>query len=185
MNLLFSFAPFIVFAVLIHLGYAEAGLWAGALTAGGLLLRDRLVLGRSIKILELGTMVLFAGLAAYTSRVDHEWTIPAVRLIVDGGLLLIALFSLAIRVPFTLQYARESAPREVWSTPQFYAVNRNITAVWAGAFAVLVVADAAMIYLPEIPRRIDIIATVLALVGAYTFTVRATGRAQEGVKVSG
>lgn len=125
-------------------------------------------------------MMLFAGLAVYTSLVGHEWTIPAVRLIVDGGLLAIALFSLAIRLPLTLQYARESAPKEVWSSPEFYAVNQNITAVWAAAFAVLVAADAAMIYLPEIPRRVDIIATVLALVGAYKFTVRATERAQEG-----
>ena len=63
MNLLASFAPFLVFAVLIHLGFVEGGLWAGALTAGLLLLRDRLLLGRSLKILEVGTMALSAGLA--------------------------------------------------------------------------------------------------------------------------
>ncbi|GJE41223.1 hypothetical protein [Methylobacterium soli] len=181
MNLFASFAPFLVFAVLIHLGFVEGGLWAGALTAGVLLLRDRLLLGRSLKILEVGTMALFAGLALYTAATTYLWTIPTVRLIVDAGLLAIVLSSLAVGQPFTLQYARESAPAEVWSEPAFLAVNRRITLAWAAAFVVLVVADAAMVFLPEIPRRLDIIATVLALVGAYKFTVHASEQQSKAV----
>lgn len=72
MNLLFSFAPFFAFAVLIHLGYVEAALWAGVLVAGALLLRDRLLLRHSFKILEVGTLVLFAALALYTERLDRS-----------------------------------------------------------------------------------------------------------------
>lgn len=181
MNLLASFAPFFAFAVLIHFGYVEAALWAGAAVAGGLLLRDRFVFRRSFKILEVGTLVLFACLAIYTRTTGQVWTIPAVRLVVDAGLLLIVLSSLAIGQPFTLQYARESAPADVWGTPRFLEVNRTITLVWAAAFAVLVLADAAMIYVPEIPTRLDILVTVLALVAAYKFTARATTReAQRG-----
>jgi hypothetical protein len=179
MNLLASFAPFFAFAILIHLGFVEAALWAGAAVAAALLLRDRLVLGRSFKILEIGTLVLFAGLALYTRFTGQTWTIPAVRLVVDAGLLLIVLASLAVGQPFTLQYARDTTPRDAWGTPQFFQVNRTITLVWAAAFAVLVLADAAMVYVPEIPRRIDILATVLALVGAYKFTVRATAQSSQ------
>ncbi|MBB2963382.1 hypothetical protein [Methylobacterium sp. R2-1] len=178
MNLLLSFAPFFAFAVLIHLGYVEAALWAGALVAGALLLRDCLVLGRSFKILEVGTLALFAALALYTRATGQAWTIPSVRFVVDAGLLLIVLASLAVGRPFTLQYAREGAPREVWDNPRFLAINRSISLVWATAFAVLVLADAAMVYVPEIPRRLDIIATLLALVGAYKYTARATAQAE-------
>ena len=174
MNLLTSFAPFLVSAVLIPLGFIEGGLWGGALTAAVLLLRDRLLLGRSIKILEVGTMVLFAGLGLYSAVTAYAWTIPEVRLVVDAGLLAIALASLAVGVPFTLQYARESTPAEVWSRPEFLAVNRRITLVWVGVFLVMVAADAAMVFVPAIPRRLDIIATVLVLVGAFKFTARAT-----------
>jgi len=177
MNLLLSFAPFFAFAALIHLGYIEAALWAGALVAGALLIRDRFVLGHSFKILEIGTLALFAALALYTGATGQTWTIPAVRLVVDGGLLVIVLVSLAAGRPFTLQYAREGAASEVWDHPRFLAVNRTLSLVWAAAFAVLTFADAAMIWVPEIPRRLDIIATVLALVGAYKFTARATERA--------
>jgi hypothetical protein len=179
MNLLASFAPFFAFAILIHLGYVATALWVGAAVAAALLLRERFVLHRSLKILEVGTLVLFAGLAFYTQITGQSWTIPAVRLVVDAGLLLIVLASLAIGQPFTLQYAREGTPPEIWSTPQFIEVNRTITLVWAAAFAVLVLADAAMVYVPEIPQRIDILATVLALVGAYKFTVRATSQASQ------
>lgn len=177
MNLLASFAPFFAFAILIHLGFVETALWAGAAAAAALILRDRFVVGRSFKILEVGTLVLFAGLAVYTRITGQTWTIPAVRLVVDAGLLLIVLASLAVGQPFTLQYARESTPPEVWGMPRFLSVNRAVTLVWAAAFAVLVLADAAMVCVPEIPRRIDILATVLALVGAYNFTVRTTSQA--------
>ncbi|MET7244565.1 hypothetical protein ABZT49_14475 [Methylobacterium sp. EM32] len=177
MNLLASFAPFFAFAVLIHLGFVEAALWAGAIVAAALMLRDRVVLGRSLKILEAGTLVLFAGLAIYTRATGEVWTIPAVRLVVDAGLLVIVLASLAAGRPFTLQYARETAPPEVWATPEFGRVNRAVTLAWAAAFAVLVLADAAMVFVPEIPRRLDILATVLALVCAYKFTARATSQA--------
>ncbi|TDR87333.1 hypothetical protein [Enterovirga rhinocerotis] len=174
MNLLVSFSPFAVFAVLLHVGYPQAGMWAGAAAACLLILRDRLILGRSLKILELGTMLLFGALALYTAATGTVWTIPAVRLVVDGGLLAIVLASLAIGQPFTLQYARESVPAERWQSAGFMETNRRITLVWAAAFAVLVAADAAMIYLPQIPQRLDIVATVLALVWAYKYTMRAS-----------
>ncbi|UHC13771.1 hypothetical protein LRS73_14310 [Methylobacterium currus] len=179
MNLLASFTPFVAFAILIHLGFVGAALWVGAAVAAGLMLRDRVVLGRSIKILEAGTLVLFAGLALTTRVTGQTWTIPAVRLVVDAGLLVIVLASLAVGRPFTLQYARETTLPEIWARPHFTRVNRAVTLAWAAAFAVLVLADAAMVFVPEIPRRIDVLATVLALVGAYKFTVRETSRASE------
>jgi hypothetical protein len=170
MNLLTSFAPLIVFAALIHLGLPEPALWTGAAVAAGLILRDRLLLGRSVKILEVGTVVLFAGLALYTTVTAQAWTIPLVRLVVDTGLLAIVLFSLAIGLPFTLQYAREDTPQAIWSAPEFLAANRSITAVWAVAFAVLAVADAIMAFLPQVPHGFGVLLTVAALYGAFRFT---------------
>ncbi len=45
-----------------------------------------------------------------------------------------------------------------------------ITAVWALAFAVMVVAELVLLYVPDIPPRAGIVAIVLALVGAVKFT---------------
>ncbi|PZQ17955.1 MAG: hypothetical protein DI565_04335 [Ancylobacter novellus] len=176
MNLLAGFAPFFVFAVLIHFGFVEAALWAAAAAAAVLAIRDRFLLKRSVKALDVGALTLFAALALYTSLTGQTWTIPSVRLVVDGGLLAIVLGTLAVGRPFTLQYARETTSPDAWGSPRFMAVNRCVTLVWAAAFAVMVFADAAMVYAPEIPSRIDILATVLAFVGAYKFTVRATAQ---------
>lgn len=171
MNLLLSFAPFFVFAVCAHLGWTEAGLWAAAAVSLLLIARERFA-GRSLKILEAGTLILFAALALFTTVTHFDWTIPLARLVVDTGLLVIVLVSLAIGRPFTLQYARESASPDVWNHPQFLAVNRRITLVWAAAFAVLVLADLGMAFVPQIHHGLLVLLTVAALFVAFKYTAQ-------------
>src|SRR6185437_14343639 len=96
---------------------------------------------RKVKVLEAGTMILFGGLAAYAFLANVVWSIPAVRLRVDAGLLLIVLISMMIRQPFTLQHAREQVARELWGEPAFLRTNYVITGVWAAAFVVMVAVD--------------------------------------------
>jgi hypothetical protein len=96
--------------------------------------------------------------------------IIGVRLRVDIGLLLIVLVSIAIRRPFTLQYAREQTPPEIWNAPEFIRTNYVITAVWALAFATMVGADLLLLYKPALPIQIGIGATIVAIWGAIRFT---------------
>jgi hypothetical protein len=93
-----------------------------------------------------------------------------VRLSVDAGLLLVVLVSIAIRRPFTLRYARERVDRKYWNHPEFIRTNYVITAAWALAFVVLVLADLVLLYKPDVPPRFGVIATILALTGAIKFT---------------
>lgn len=93
-----------------------------------------------------------------------------VRLRVDAGLLLIVLATMALRQPFTLQYAKETVAPELWNSTEFIRTNYVITAVWALAFLVMVLADLVLVYMPDLPPRYGIVATVLALVGAVKFT---------------
>jgi hypothetical protein len=126
--------------------------------------------GKSIKILEVGSLLLFGALVLYTWIAAPRWTVATVRLAVDAGLLAIVLISLVIGKPFTLQYAREQVAREFWNSPQFLAANRLITAAWAAAFAILVAADAAAEYLTSIPVWVDVAASVAAFLAAVGFT---------------
>jgi len=169
LNILLAFAPFIAFAVIDRTVGITEGLVAGALVSAALLVRDRIG-GKTPKVLEVGSALLFGGLALYTLLGRPAWSIVGVRLWVDAGLLAIVLASIAIRMPFTLQYARETVPRELWDKPGFVRTNTIITAAWAAAFAVLVAADLVMLYAPEVPQRYGIIATILAIVGAVRFT---------------
>lgn len=170
MGMILAFAPFIAFALVDRLVAPTSGLIAGAIVAIALLLRDVLTPGRSPKVLEIGTAVLFSVLALYALLGDPGWSIIGVRLRVDAGLLLIVLVSLALRRPFTLQYARESVPKEFWDSPEFLRTNYVITGVWALAFAVMVIAELAILYVPEMPPRLGIFATIAALIGAAKFT---------------
>src|SRR5215475_780294 len=153
MGMLLAFAPFIAFALVDRAVGATEGLVAGAAVSAALLLRDWLTPGRSPKILEIGTVILFGALAAYAIFGGPTWSIVGVRLCVDLGLLLIVLASMALQRPFTLQYAREQVPSEFWTSPQFLRTNYVITAAWALAFFVLVMADLMLLYMPALPPR--------------------------------
>jgi hypothetical protein len=170
MGILLAFAPFIAFAVVDRLFGSAEGLCAGFIVSAFLLIRDWLSAKRAPKVLEIGTAILFGALAAYALLTNPTWSIIGVRLIVDAGLLLIVMISIAIRQPFTLQYAREQVPQELWTSPEFVRTNYVITGVWALAFVALVIADLVLLYVPELPPRFGIIVTVLALVGAIKFT---------------
>lgn len=170
MGMLLAFAPFILYVIIERFAGIEAGLMVATLTSAALLVRDVISRKRTPKILEMGTFVLFGGLAAYAHFAGAVWSIPAVRLRVDAGLLLIVLISIAVRQPFTLQYAREKVSKDLWNAPSFLRTNYVITAVWAVAFAVMVIADLAMLYVPTLPTRLAIIVTILAIYGAFRFT---------------
>jgi hypothetical protein len=170
MGILLAFAPFIVFAVVDQLIGSTEGLLAGAVVSAALLARDWLSPDRKPKILEIGTTVLFCGLAVHAFIVHPDWTIIGVRLRVDAGLLIIVLITMAVGRPFTLQYAREQVAPELWTSPEFVRTNYVITAVWALAFTVLVLAELTLLYLPDVPPRVGILATIAALVGAVKFT---------------
>jgi hypothetical protein len=108
-----------------------------------------------MKVLEVGSLLLFGLLLLYTLIAAPHWSVATVRLAVDGGLFTILLVSLAIGAPFTLQYARERVPKEYWASPLFLATNPRITGVWGAAFAVMTVADAAAEYIEAIPLWIE------------------------------
>jgi hypothetical protein len=170
MGMLLAFAPFIAFALVDRMVGASEGLLAGAVVSAALLIRDWMSTDRSRKILEIGTFLLFGGLALYSFVAHPDWSIIGVRLAVDAGLIAIVLVSIAVGRPFTLQYAKEKVAPELWQSLQFYRTNLVITAAWAAAFAVLLVADIIMLEVPDVPRRYGIILTIVALVAAFKFT---------------
>ncbi|CAG2153558.1 hypothetical protein LMG31506_04842 [Cupriavidus yeoncheonensis] len=171
MGLLTGLLPFIAFFIGMRTLSPVAGLAAAC--AVSLYLCLRMWRRReSLKVLEAGSLLLFAGLLAYTVLAAPHWTVATVRLAVDSGLLAIVVASLLINKPFTLQYARERVPAELWQSPRFLAVNRHITLAWAAALAVMVAADAAAEYLPAVPLWIDVAATLAAFAGAVAFTIR-------------
>jgi hypothetical protein len=170
MDMLLAFSPFIAFVVIERTVGVTAGLAAGALVSALLLARDLLSSERRMKILEIGTFLLFGALTLYAFVYGASWSVAAVRLRVDAGLFLIVLASIALRQPFTLQYARERVAPDLWNSPDFVRVNYAITFAWAAAFAVMVAADLLMTYMSSVPHSVGIVITVAALYAAIKFT---------------
>ena len=176
MGILLAFAPFIVFALVDRLFGPTLGLSAAAVTSVALLVRDWMSPKRKPKILEIGTAILFGGLALYSLIGHPAWSLMGVRLRVDTGLLLLVVLTIVIRKPFTLQYAREEVSPEFWNTAEFVRVNYVISAVWALAFVVIVIADLIMVYAADFPSRYGVVISILAIVGAMKFTSWYPGR---------
>jgi hypothetical protein len=74
MQIILSFAPFIVFALLTRVTGVDMSLWAAAILSAALIARNRMV-GGSIKVLEAGTVLLFGLLALYATATQVQWSI--------------------------------------------------------------------------------------------------------------
>ena len=114
--------PFGVFSLLMLVTPAEMALFASAATGLAVIIHD-LVRGRRVKMLGAGSVALFLGLGFYLALVDAGLSASAIKLTLDIGLLAIALVSLAMRQPFTLQYAREVVDAETAGLPGFIRAN--------------------------------------------------------------
>jgi hypothetical protein len=133
-----AFVPWILFTLIDQHDTLKAAAVA-ALAAAAVIMLPSLLAGRP-KVLELGAVLAFVGFTVVAFTADPStsaFVARYARAMAAGALALIAFGSLLF-VPFTEQYARESVPREFWSSSQFKQVNRRLTAMWAWVFVAMV-----------------------------------------------
>lgn len=178
MGILLGFTPFILFALLTGVSVSLA-LWIAFAAAFVIGIRDFLH-AKMLRVLDVGCLVLFALLALYAGFIQPSLTVQAVRFIADIGLLLLALGSIAMRNPFTLEYVREEMPESFSQTPRFLRLNYILTSVWTFALTVMAAADGIATFNKKFPFSLDVAAGLAALALAIVFTVRypAAARAQ-------
>jgi hypothetical protein len=126
--------------------------------------------GRSLKILPAGTVVLFAGIIAWLYLIDPSLTDKAVKVAVDGGIFAISLGSMLARYPFTLQYALERVHPEIAAMPGFMRSNYIITSVWTASALLMLLANAAVLYVPGLPIWLGLAVAFAARNSAVYFT---------------
>jgi hypothetical protein len=150
MTIFLILAPYGAFTTLMLVTSAAVSLFAAAAVCLMVIAYD-ILRRRSIKMLGAGSVILFAAIGFYLTLVDSGLSTPAVKLTVDAGVLAISLASLAIRQPFTLQYAREVVDAETAVLPGFLKANYVITWAWTLAFLLMLMANVLMIYVPGLP----------------------------------
>jgi len=169
MTTLLIVAPYGVFATLMLVSSATVSLFAAAAVCLLVIAHDVLC-GRSVKMLGAGSAILFAGLGAHLALTGQVWSSSAVKLAVDAGVLSIALASLAIGKPFTLQYAREMTDAKTAQLPDFLTSNYVITWAWALAIVLMMTANALVIYVPGLPLWTGLAIAFAARTTAVYFT---------------
>ncbi|MGH7931532.1 MAG: hypothetical protein ACREQN_00040 [Candidatus Binataceae bacterium] len=118
---------------------ALCGYWTAATVAGLAVIIAIIVVERrisTVKILDCTSLAFFVivGIALATAgakALGHYHVILA-----WGVFALVTWVTIIAGFPFTLQYAREQTPPEVWHQPQFIRTNLNLTLVWALIFTV-------------------------------------------------
>jgi hypothetical protein len=170
MNLVAGFAPFILFTLLSRLS-VDLALWVAFAAAFVVTIRD-FVESPSLRLLDGGSLAIFALLALGRGFLDPGLALASVRFIAALSLFLLLSSALVLRRPFSVDYARLD-PREAgWPPALFLRVNYVISGVWAAAFAAIAMADAAVTFETGLPLYGSIAISLVALSAAIAFTLR-------------
>jgi len=165
MGIFLSFLPWIAFWILS--GRESFAIAAAASAAVVFFITIRDIREHNIKVLDLGTLVFFVLLTVAAFTPWAEWIDRNALPLSNVALFLIALISILIRKPFTLQYAREQVDPKFWDSPAFYSTSLAISWVWCATFAIVAVTS----YLAlNHPCLIDRMIHILVFVGAIKFT---------------
>jgi len=169
MTIFLILAPFGAFTTLMLVASATVSLLAGSATCLATIVFDT-ARGRSVKILATGSAIVFAGIAAYLNLIDPTVSDKAVRLAVDIGVFAISLGSMLLRYPFTMQYAVEAVSTEIAAMPGFMRANYIITSAWTVAAMLMMLANAAILYVPGLPIWLGLAVAFAARNSAVFFT---------------
>lgn len=174
-DLIWSFAPWLVFLLAARVTSLYGAVAAGAVAAVVVLIR---AIGRKrVHMLDVASTVYFVALGAalivvhpghldYWARYAQAGSHIALTLLVFGSIL--------VGRPFTESYARETTPESVWRTDRFHALNRQISAVWGLAFLVGTVSLIAAGSVDSRQVLLRIIVPFGALYYAYVYTQKQT-----------
>lgn len=139
MKILLDFLPWILFAYIAHHNFQLA---AEVALLSSLLMAIPQISSKNIKILTIGTLIYFLGLIIISlfpnmGSIEH-YSAPAST----GTLFVIALVSIIIRKPFTIQYAKETVEEKYWQSELFLKINYHITFAWTLGFALMSIISA-------------------------------------------
>lgn len=140
MNVFAGFAPWIVYWILIgSVSFRTAVLIAFLLSL--VVTVQSLVRGSKPKLLEVGGTIAFAILVVVTFATNDHFLEQWIQPLTNASLFIIALASVLMGKPFTMQYALESVTPEEAAKPGFAYINTIITWVWVVAFGIMTVAS--------------------------------------------
>jgi hypothetical protein len=184
-ELIWSFAPWVVFLTGVRVGNVYWG--AGAAAVAAIVVLARALSRHQAHLFDVVGVVYFVGLLVLLAIIQpgdiSTWGRYA-QAVAHGSLTVIVFGSVLIGHPFTEGYARQQAPREVWDSPHFHAFNRKISAVWGLAFLVGAIS---LVFAGATDSRQILLRLIVpfgALAYAYTYTERQAALVEQTVHSS-
>ncbi len=130
-----SFAIWLVYGLLVGMRHWQQAVAFGVVASFCMILSEG---SRDVKVKLLDWTVvayfLIAGIATFIlkSAIFPIYSSVVIWTLYAG----VTWVSIVRGQPFSLEYARESAPREIWKTPAFLRANQVISVVWGMAFVI-------------------------------------------------
>lgn len=168
MNILIGYAPWIIFWILSSNNTFPEAVYAA--TVSVIIVNLMRLKKGNLKILEMGSLLFFVVMSIIILTSDPTWLEHQLNLWSNATLAAIALFSLAVGRPFTIQYAKDTVEPELWETPGFKKVNQTITWVWTLSFLIQTVSSAVTLWHPAHETWFTWLIPTACFVGAIKFT---------------
>ena len=141
MGILFGFAPWIVYWVLVgNVPFLTAVLVALAVAVVAFVVgRAKGAPGRTLEIGALGTFVV---LTILTLTLDQTFMQRWIQPLSNAGIFLVALTGVLIGKPFVREFAAANQPADVVKTDLFANITTRLTWIWVAVFAGMTVSSA-------------------------------------------
>jgi hypothetical protein len=139
---LLAFLPCLAYFLIAPVSVSLA-LWLAFATAFAVAIRA-FVASRMLRIFDAGNLGLFAALTLYDAFVQPGSTPAEINLALEIGLLVTAVWSMSLRLPFTAQYR---LVRKSHDPALLVRAHTLLTSLWATAFALMAAAAAATVIL--------------------------------------
>jgi hypothetical protein len=162
-----TFAPWVIYWIVADgpstWFYGGLCAWLAAFMLGVTLGR-----GRGLKMLDLVTLVFFAGITIFGAIVgahDRDW-MDTYAMTLSSGVLAAMMFASLLFVPITEQYARDTVPPKVWRDPVFKQAHRRMTAMVGVVFSIIAILGYIAVEAPETSNWTNWVLPFLLIVGA-------------------
>lgn len=131
LKLMLAFAPWLAFLFIAHDSLFR--LKVGLIVA--------LILSIVMGVMKLHRgVILWVGLAFFSCStlavvwLENVWTVRHMGILANSAMALATWYTVAVKRPFTMDYARDTTPQALWSHPAFLRTNMIITSVWGLCF---------------------------------------------------
>ena len=140
MGILFGFAPWIVYWVLVgNVPFKAAVLIALAIAVAGFAIGRRM--GKPGGTLEIGSIATFLVLAVLIFALSESSIERWIQPLGNAGIFLVALISMLIAKPFVREFAAAEQPTDVVKTELFERMATVLTWIWVATFAAMAVSS--------------------------------------------